>query len=141
MRIVRVLYSASLLMLLALSGCIYYIFVTPVTEANSEAQAARLCEIGNAAVQLNQKFALTALAPQRVDCGCVSAKLRRQYEPADATRLTVITRQLFLNSMRRRLTGQSGNAGEISRSDLSKIQQFFTAIREECAAGPNETAG
>ncbi len=141
MRIVRVLYSTSLLMVLVLFGCIYYVFVTPVTEANAEAQAARLCGIGNAAVQLNQTFALTALAPKPVDCGCVSAKLRRQYEPADAARLTVITRQLFLNSMRSRLTGHEGNAGEISRSDRSKIQQFFTAIREECAAGPSETAG
>ena len=141
MRLVRVLYSASLLMLLALSGCIYYIFATPVTEANAEAQAARLCVIGNAAVQLNQTFALTALAPQPVDCGCVSAKLRRQYKPADTARLTGLTRHLFLNSLRSRLTGQSGNSGEIGRSDLLTIQQFFTAIGEECAAGPNETAG
>jgi hypothetical protein len=136
MRIFRVLYLSSLIMLLAGLGWLIYFFVTPVTEANVERHAKGLCVIGNLTSEANRRFALTPLAPPPLGCDCVLAKLRRQYGGGDATRLTDVTRQLFVSSVRRTLTRQAGGNEAVDRRDLAKIRAFFRDIGRECPARP-----
>lgn len=133
MRIFRVLYSASLLLALSVLGYVAYVFLLPVTPHNVELRANSMCVIGNVAVQINEKFALTGMTPKPLDCACVSAKLRQRGN--DAARLVETARQLFVNSMRNVLTGQQNSFGAFDRAELRLAQEFFGLIGEECKTG------
>lgn len=136
MRIFRVLYLASLLTVLAGLGWLVYFFMTPISESNVESHAMALCVIGNVVSHVNERFALTPLAAKRLDCACVSAKLRRQYGSAQAARLTDATRLLFVNSVRNTLTRRTNGTTAVERGDFRSIQAFFRTIGRECPAQP-----
>ncbi len=133
MRIFRVLYSASLLLALSVLGYVAYVFLAPVAPHNVELRANSMCVIGNVAVQINEKFALTGMTPKPLDCSCVSAKLRQRGN--DAARLVETARQLFVNSMRNVLRGQQNSFGAFDRAELRLVQEFFGLIGEECKTG------
>ena len=136
MRLFRVIYLASLLFVLSVLGFVLYIFLTPVTPENVLSRVNSLCATGDVAVQINEKFSLTSMTPKPLDCACVSVRLVKRFGKENAARLTETTRQLFVNAIRRTLTGWPDTNTALNATDIGAVRDFFEVIATEFKAKP-----
>ena len=134
MRLFRVLYSAILLTISAGLGFAAYIFMTPVTPANFDMRVSAMCETSNLAGLANERFGLTSVSVPRLNCVCMKSRLLAQNGTDGTVRLAETTRQLFVNSMRRQLTGQPQSLSRFNDGDIRRIETFLTGLQRACPA-------
>ena len=134
MQLFRMLYSAIMLAILAGLGFAAYIFIAPVTLANFDLRMSAMCEIGNIAGLANERFRLTSVSVPRISCVCTKSRLLAQNGTDGAVRLAETTRQLFVNSVRRQVTGQIQSLTGFNGSDIRRIETFLTGLQGACPA-------